>query len=160
MISGAHHHCHVILSHSATKQLRFLERRTVSGYLSFSYDCYTSPNVKEWKAIECRVVITASPVTERDQATAPSQTTSDTTTARTLPQFIFRIKCQSRRTLCSRMSRHHCHSARRGALPSNCALSHDEWHAATLTSPMTLLIQHYNLSFHHLPYPCHDSVYV
>ena len=45
MLSGAHHHCHGISSHSATKQLRSLERRTTRGYLSFSYDCYTSPNI-------------------------------------------------------------------------------------------------------------------
>ena len=50
------------------------------------------------EAIECRVVIAASPVTERDQATAPSQTTSNTTTARTLPEYIFRIKSRCRRT--------------------------------------------------------------
>ena len=81
------------------------------------------------------------PVTERDQATVPSQSTSNTTTARTLPQYIFRIKSRCRRTQCSLMSRHHCHSTRRGPRPSNCALSHDKWHAATLTSPMTLFIQ-------------------
>ena len=45
MLSGAHHHCPGISSHSATKQLRSLERRTARGYLSFSYDCYTSPNI-------------------------------------------------------------------------------------------------------------------
>ena len=60
--------------------------------------------------------------------TAPSRTTSDTTAARTLPYHIFRIKSRSMTTQCSRMSRHHCHSARRESRPSNCALSNNEGH--------------------------------
>ena len=31
---------------------------------------------------------------------------------------------------------HHYRNTRRGARPSNCALSNDKWHAVTLTSPM------------------------
>ena len=49
MLQGTHHRCHGISSHIATKQLRSLERRIARGYLSFSYDCYTSPIYKSVK---------------------------------------------------------------------------------------------------------------
>ena len=53
------------------------------------------------------------------ERTAPSRTTSDTTAARTLPQYISSIKSQCIRTKrCCRMSRRHYRSARHEARPS------------------------------------------
>ena len=67
-------------------------------------------------------------VTVVTNVTAPTRTTIDTTTAPpNAPPSLIHI---SRRVsaYCYRMSRHHCHSARRGTRPSNRALSNNERH--------------------------------
>ena len=59
--------------------------------------------------------------------TAPTRTIDTTTAPPNAPPSLTHIsRCMS--TLCYRMSRHHCHSARRESRPSNCALSNNERH--------------------------------
>ena len=56
------------------------------------------PICKSGKLSDVASPLSHCPVTERDQANVPSPTTRNTTTARTLPQYIFRIKSRCRRT--------------------------------------------------------------
>ena len=66
---------------------------------------------------------------------------SDISTARTLPPINIYSLAHAFGVL--PRAHHHCHSTRRGARPSNCALSNDKPHAASLTSPMALHIPQY-----------------
>ena len=77
-------------------------------------------------ATRCPSSLSQHIIAEREQATALSRTTNGTRLLQFLPPLFQISRCMRMR--CDRMPRRHCHSAHRGARPSNCALSDNEGH--------------------------------
>ena len=123
--TGDRRHCHSISSHSATNQLRSLERHD-TGYLRFSYDGYTSLNIYKAEAVECCVVIVAAPVVKHDQENCALSNHERHHGCQNAPTSCIPHKIPMYENLM--LSRHHCHSTCRGARPSNCTLSNNERH--------------------------------
>ena len=101
-------------------------KKTHSARVYIMFNIHPSSRMR--KSYQVSTLLSQHIVTVVTSVTAPTQTTVDTTTAtpNAPPSLIHISRCMS--TLCYRMSRHHCHSARRGTQPSNCALSNNEQH--------------------------------
>ena len=86
------------------------------------------PSSRMRKSYQVSTLLSQHIVTVETSVIAPTPTTVGTTTApsNAPPSLIHISRCMS--TLCYRMSRHHCHSARCGTQPSNCALSNNKQH--------------------------------
>ena len=83
-------------------------------------------------AIGCRVIIVTTSVSDRDQTTAPSRTTSDTATARNT------LTLTAHETCMLPGDRHHCHSISLHSATHQLRSLERQRHATTSASPVTV----------------------
>ena len=97
MLPGDRYHCHSISSHSATNQLRSLERQRHAATSAYPM-IVTHPPIYKRKLSNVASSLSQRPSRSVTKQTAPSRTTSDTTAARTFPHYKFRLKARCIRT--------------------------------------------------------------